>query len=174
MRPGVKAVGDAGRRTVRADWAGPGPVSGVRPPDHLGARRRGLRRGAHAGGDRGFHPGGSGRSAGRRHRHHLHGLPPPGRRRRPEALWRLLGTGEDAITEVPAGRWDTQGLHDPDPEATGKAYSLRGGYLAGIDRFDAPFFGISPARPRPWTPSSGCSCRPAGRRSSAPGSSRTR
>ncbi|WP_328429978.1 SDR family NAD(P)-dependent oxidoreductase [Streptomyces sp. NBC_00443] len=68
----------------------------------------------------------------------------PGGADDPEALWRLLGTGEDAITEVPAGRWDTQGLHDPDPEATGKAYSLRGGYLAGIDRFDAPFFGISP------------------------------
>ncbi|MFC8096103.1 SDR family NAD(P)-dependent oxidoreductase [Streptomyces sp. NPDC057301] len=68
----------------------------------------------------------------------------PGGADSPEALWRLLATGEDAITEVPAGRWDTQGLHDPDPEATGKAYSLRGGYLAGIDRFDAPFFGISP------------------------------
>ncbi|MGW1615781.1 SDR family NAD(P)-dependent oxidoreductase [Streptomyces sp. NPDC002285] len=68
----------------------------------------------------------------------------PGGADDPEALWRLLGTGEDAITEVPPGRWDTDGLHDPDPEATGKAYSLRGGYLAGIDRFDAPFFGISP------------------------------
>ncbi|MFE5813415.1 SDR family NAD(P)-dependent oxidoreductase [Streptomyces sp. NPDC056479] len=62
----------------------------------------------------------------------------------PEALWRLLAAGEDAITEVPAGRWDTQGLHDPDPEATGKAYSLHGGYLSAIDRFDAAFFGISP------------------------------
>ncbi|KOG17709.1 type I polyketide synthase [Streptomyces viridochromogenes] len=61
-----------------------------------------------------------------------------------EALWRLLAAGEDAITEVPAGRWDTRGLHDPDPDATGKAYSLRGGYLTGIDRFDAGFFGISP------------------------------
>ncbi|MET9972903.1 type I polyketide synthase, partial [Streptomyces sp. NPDC006356] len=68
----------------------------------------------------------------------------PGGADDPEALWRLLAAGEDAITEVPAGRWDTRGLHDPDPEATGKAYSLRGGYLSGIDRFDASFFGISP------------------------------
>ncbi|SDP27289.1 HAD-superfamily phosphatase, subfamily IIIC/FkbH-like domain-containing protein [Streptomyces sp. cf386] len=68
----------------------------------------------------------------------------PGGADNPEALWRLLAAGEDAITEVPAGRWDTRGLHDPDPEATGKAYSLRGGYLSGIDRFDAGFFGISP------------------------------
>ncbi|MGN9762976.1 SDR family NAD(P)-dependent oxidoreductase [Streptomyces sp. SD31] len=68
----------------------------------------------------------------------------PGGADDPEALWRLLAAGEDAITEAPAGRWDTQGLHDPDPEATGKAYSLRGGYVFGIDRFDASFFGISP------------------------------
>ncbi|MFJ3307065.1 SDR family NAD(P)-dependent oxidoreductase [Streptomyces sp. NPDC086549] len=68
----------------------------------------------------------------------------PGGADDPEALWRLLTAGEDAIREVPAGRWDTRGLLDPDPEATGKAYTLRGGFLDGIDRFDAPFFGISP------------------------------
>ncbi|MCX5008924.1 SDR family NAD(P)-dependent oxidoreductase [Streptomyces sp. NBC_00638] len=68
----------------------------------------------------------------------------PGGADDPEALWRLLATGEDAVGEVPAGRWDTQGLYDPDPEATGKAYTLRGGFLTGIDRFDAAFFGISP------------------------------
>ncbi|MFD9464720.1 SDR family NAD(P)-dependent oxidoreductase [Streptomyces sp. NPDC060027] len=68
----------------------------------------------------------------------------PGGADDPEALWRLLAAGEDAVGEVPAGRWDTQGLYDPDPEATGKAYTLRGGFLTGIDRFDATFFGISP------------------------------
>ncbi|WP_405876178.1 SDR family NAD(P)-dependent oxidoreductase [Streptomyces sp. NBC_00005] len=68
----------------------------------------------------------------------------PGGADDPEALWRLLAAGEDVITEVPPGRWDTRGLHGPDPEATGTAYSLRGGYLTGIDRFDAAFFGISP------------------------------
>ncbi|MFF3330559.1 SDR family NAD(P)-dependent oxidoreductase [Streptomyces sp. NPDC002888] len=68
----------------------------------------------------------------------------PGGADDPEALWRLLTAGEDAISEVPPGRWDTQGLYDPDPEATGKAYTLRGGFLSGIDRFDASFFGISP------------------------------
>ncbi|MGW3818685.1 SDR family NAD(P)-dependent oxidoreductase [Streptomyces sp. NPDC005046] len=68
----------------------------------------------------------------------------PGGADEPEALWRLLAEGEDAVGEVPAGRWDTRGLYDPDPEATGKAYTLRGGFLSGIDRFDAAFFGISP------------------------------
>jgi FkbH-like protein len=68
----------------------------------------------------------------------------PGGADDPEGLWRLLAAGEDAISEVPPGRWDTQGLLDADPEATGTAYTLRGGFLDGIDRFDAPFFGISP------------------------------
>ncbi|MER6270823.1 SDR family NAD(P)-dependent oxidoreductase [Streptomyces sp900105755] len=68
----------------------------------------------------------------------------PGGADDPEGLWRLLAAAEDAICEVPAGRWDTQNLYDPDPEATGKAYTLRGGFLDGIDRFDAAFFGISP------------------------------
>ncbi|MGY5118541.1 SDR family NAD(P)-dependent oxidoreductase [Streptomyces sp. 900105755] len=68
----------------------------------------------------------------------------PGGADDPEGLWRLLAAAEDAISEVPAGRWDTQNLYDPDPEATGKAYTLRGGFLDGIDRFDAAFFGISP------------------------------
>ncbi|MFE2137170.1 SDR family NAD(P)-dependent oxidoreductase, partial [Streptomyces sp. NPDC059466] len=67
----------------------------------------------------------------------------PGGADDPEALWRLLAEGGDAVGEVPAGRWDTHALLDPDPEATGKAYTLRGGFLTGIDRFDAPFFGIS-------------------------------
>ncbi|MFF3849235.1 SDR family NAD(P)-dependent oxidoreductase [Streptomyces sp. NPDC002328] len=68
----------------------------------------------------------------------------PGGADGPEALWRLLDTARDVISEPPPGRWDTQGLLDPDPEATGKAYTLRGGFLDGIDRFDAPFFGVSP------------------------------
>ncbi|MGV9701408.1 SDR family NAD(P)-dependent oxidoreductase [Streptomyces sp. NPDC003483] len=67
----------------------------------------------------------------------------PGGADDPEGLWRLLAEGEEVVGEVPDGRWDTHALLDPDPEAEGKAYSLRGGFLTGIDRFDAPFFGIS-------------------------------
>lgn len=68
----------------------------------------------------------------------------PGGADDPQALWRLLAGGVDAVSDVPDGRWDPAALLDPDPEAAGKAYTLRGGYLDGIDRFDAPFFGISP------------------------------
>ncbi|MGV9541619.1 HAD-IIIC family phosphatase [Nocardia beijingensis] len=68
----------------------------------------------------------------------------PGGADSPEALWRLLDSNGDALTEVPAGRWDIDGLYDPDTSATGKAYTFRGGYVDGIDRFDAAFFGIGP------------------------------
>ncbi|MET8778917.1 HAD-IIIC family phosphatase [Nocardia sp. NPDC004654] len=68
----------------------------------------------------------------------------PGAVDSPEALWRLLDSNRDALTEVPAGRWDIEGLYDPDTSATGKAYTFRGGYVDGIDRFDAAFFGIGP------------------------------
>ncbi|MFR9752784.1 SDR family NAD(P)-dependent oxidoreductase [Nocardia sp. 004] len=67
----------------------------------------------------------------------------PGGADDPEQLWQLLAEGHDAITEVPTGRWDTNGLYDADPDAPGKTYTMRGGFLDGIDKFDAVFFGIS-------------------------------
>ncbi len=69
----------------------------------------------------------------------------PGGADDPQALWRLLSEGRDAVREVPPARWSVSGLHDPDPDAAGTAYSLRGGFLdGGIDGFDAAFFGITP------------------------------
>ncbi|MFE1789464.1 type I polyketide synthase [Streptomyces sp. NPDC059525] len=62
----------------------------------------------------------------------------------PEALWRLLGDGVDAITPVPADRPDPAVLHDPDPAVPGRADSRWGGHLDRVDAFDAAFFGISP------------------------------
>src|SRR5262249_6219592 len=62
----------------------------------------------------------------------------------PGSFWQLLHEGVDAITEVPPERWDVDALYDPDPEAPGKMYTRSGGFIEGIDRFDASFFGISP------------------------------
>ncbi|MCB1741757.1 MAG: amino acid adenylation domain-containing protein, partial [Gammaproteobacteria bacterium] len=61
-----------------------------------------------------------------------------------DSYWRLLDAGTDAIREVPADRWDIDAYYDPDPDAPGKVYTRRAGYIDNIEGFDAAFFGISP------------------------------
>ncbi|RPF40441.1 acyl transferase domain-containing protein [Streptomyces sp. Ag109_G2-6] len=68
----------------------------------------------------------------------------PGGANSPDALWRLLESGTDAITEVPPTRWDQAAYYDPDPDAPGRMYARHGGFIDGVDRFDPYFFGISP------------------------------
>jgi microcystin synthetase protein McyG len=62
----------------------------------------------------------------------------------PDAFWRLLAEGRDAVSEVPADRWDAAAWYDPDPDAPGKINTRYGGFLRRVDGFDPGFFGISP------------------------------
>jgi acyl transferase domain-containing protein/NADPH:quinone reductase-like Zn-dependent oxidoreductase/aryl carrier-like protein len=62
----------------------------------------------------------------------------------PEALWRLLRDGVDAVSTVPADRWDIDAYYDADPKAPGKMVTRRGGFLTQVDQFDPQYFGISP------------------------------
>jgi acyl transferase domain-containing protein len=61
-----------------------------------------------------------------------------------ESFWKLLLEGREAITELPADRWNTERYFDPEPGLPAKSVTKRGGFLENIDRFDAQFFGISP------------------------------
>ena len=61
-----------------------------------------------------------------------------------ESFWQLLRNGVDAITEVPADRWNVDAFYDPTPGTRGKMITRWGGFLEQVDHFDAQFFGISP------------------------------
>jgi amino acid adenylation domain-containing protein len=68
----------------------------------------------------------------------------PGGADTPQAYWRLLRDGVDAITPIPDERWDVEAYYDADPDAPGKMYTRYGGFLDAVDQFDPLFFGISP------------------------------
>src|SRR5690606_15050108 len=68
----------------------------------------------------------------------------PGSADTPEKLWDLLIAGTDAVTEVPADRWDADAWYDADPATPGRMSSRWGGFLDDVRGFDAAFFDISP------------------------------
>ncbi|MCW4354620.1 polyketide synthase Pks13 [Hoyosella sp. YIM 151337] len=67
----------------------------------------------------------------------------PGGVSTPEDMWNLLAEGRDAISELPAGRWDEY-AGDPVIAAAMASTPTLGGYLDDVKGFDHEFFGMSP------------------------------
>jgi acyl transferase domain-containing protein/NADPH:quinone reductase-like Zn-dependent oxidoreductase/acyl carrier protein len=69
-----------------------------------------------------------------------------------EAFWSLLREGREAVTEIPADRWDVDRYYAADPTVLGKMYTRHGSFIEEPTLFDAAFFGISPREARSMDP----------------------
>ena len=77
----------------------------------------------------------------------------PGGANDPDEFWRLLRDGVDAISEVPAERWDVEDFYDPDPDAPGQDRTRCGGFLDDVDAVRRRVLRHLPARGRrAWIP----------------------
>ncbi|WP_109524024.1 MULTISPECIES: type I polyketide synthase [Nocardia] len=63
----------------------------------------------------------------------------------PESFWDFVVGKRDAVTEIPADRWDHRRYYDADRRAPGRMYTRRAAFLTTDPwAFDPDFFGISP------------------------------
>ncbi|MGY4929478.1 SDR family NAD(P)-dependent oxidoreductase, partial [Streptomyces sp. 900105755] len=71
----------------------------------------------------------------------------------PDELWDLVAAGVDGITPFPADRgWDLDGLLGSGETGSGSSATGEGGFVEGVDGFDAAFFSISPREARATDP----------------------
>ncbi|MFD7641889.1 SDR family NAD(P)-dependent oxidoreductase [Kitasatospora sp. NPDC059795] len=71
------------------------------------------------------------------------GLRLPGGAVDADSYWEILRQGIDAVSEIPADRWDADAFHHEGEPRPGRMATRWGGFLDHIDRFDHDFFGIS-------------------------------
>ena len=62
----------------------------------------------------------------------------------PASYWRMLQERQNAVSEIPASRFETADIYDADPQAPGKTYCRSAGMVRDVECFDADFFCISP------------------------------
>ncbi|WP_194819700.1 type I polyketide synthase [Nocardia sp. XZ_19_385] len=63
----------------------------------------------------------------------------------PASFWNFVLDKRDAVTEIPADRWDYKRFYDPEQRTPGRMYTKRAAFLTGDPwAFDPDFFGISP------------------------------
>ncbi|ODA67388.1 Polyketide synthase PksM [Methyloligella halotolerans] len=62
-----------------------------------------------------------------------------------ESFWTNLASGVDSVREIPEDRWPLEGFFraSEGQRIPGRSYSKWGGFLSGIDCFDAQFFGVA-------------------------------
>ena len=57
--------------------------------------------------------------------------------------WDNLCKGLSSVREVPPNRWDAAAFYSADPREKNKSISKWGGFVDGVEYFDADFFGVS-------------------------------
>lgn len=62
----------------------------------------------------------------------------------PQAFWKLLAEGRNAISEVSDERWNHKDYYAAEAGAAGKTNQKHGAFIEGIQDFDPLFFNISP------------------------------
>lgn len=61
-----------------------------------------------------------------------------------DEFWDNLRNGVDGIVEIPKERWDSAKYYCADDMSGNYIKTKRGGFIQDVDKFDAPFFHISP------------------------------
>lgn len=67
----------------------------------------------------------------------------PGGANTPAQFWNLLTNGVDAITEIPAERWNVDDFYHASPGTPAKMATRWGGFLTDVAQFDHGFWGLS-------------------------------